>query len=243
MRKMILSLGIALLGTTMVASNVSAFENKTTAKASENNNNDNSRSNAMTDLYSQINFGSNKISYEAFSQAYKGYVNLKNAGMLGSDREIITIADFSLASNENRLWVIDLSQKKVLFNTYVAHGQGSGNTYATMFSNTNSSHQSSLGFYVTGSTYSGKHGNSLRLAGMDQGFNDNAEDRAVVMHAADYCTENYVNANNRLGRSWGCPAVSPELAQPIINAIKGGTCLFIYAPQAKYLQSSKWLNS
>jgi hypothetical protein len=243
MRKMILSLGIALLGTTMVATNASAFENKTAAtKAKVDNTSDNSR-NTIADLYNQINFGNNKISFEAFSSAYKGYVNLKNAGKLSSDKEIITIADFSLASNENRLWVIDLSDKKVLFNTYVAHGSGSGNVYATAFSNNSSSHQSSLGFYVTGSTYCGKHGCSLRIAGMDEGFNDNAEDRAVVMHAANYCSEDYVNANNRLGRSWGCPAVAPELAQPIINTIKGGTCLFIYAPQQKYIQSSKWLNS
>jgi hypothetical protein len=148
-----------------------------------------------------------------------------------------------LPSTANRLWVIDLSQKKVLFNTYVAHGQGSGNAYAMEFSNNDGSHQSSLGFYVTRDTYSGKHGNSLRLDGMDQGFNDRALDRAVVMHAAEYCSNSYVNQNNRLGRSWGCPAVSPQLAQPIINAIKGGTCLFIYAPKANYLKSSKWLNA
>jgi hypothetical protein len=124
-----------------------------------------------------------------------------------------------------------------LFNTYVAHGSGSGNAYATAFSNNGQSHQSSLGFYVTGSTYCGKHGCSLRIAGMDLGFNDKAEERAVVMHAANYVGKGHV------GRSWGCPAVAPELAQPIINTIKNGTCLFIYAPQQKYLQSSRWLNA
>lgn len=244
MRKMILSLGIALIGTTMIAMNASAYEYKNAAaKASVENTNNTNRTNTAADLYSKISFGKNKISFEAFSKAYKGYTNLKKAGKLSSGRNIISIADFSLASNKKRLWVIDLTKRKVMFNTHVAHGSGSGNTYATSFSNNNSSHQSSLGFYVTRSTYCGKHGCSLRLSGMDRGFNDNAEARAVVMHSANYCTENYVNSTNRLGRSWGCPAISPQMAQPIINTIKNGTCLFIYAPQQKYLKASKWLNA
>jgi hypothetical protein len=251
MRKMILSLGIALLGTTMAATNSSAYGNKTVAtkarventSRNKGSNTHSNHSNTIADVYQQISFGKNKISFEAFSKAYKGYVNLKKAGKLSSGRNIISIADFSLASTAKRLWVIDLSKKKVLFNTHVAHGQGSGNTYATSFSNTDASHQSSLGFYVTRSTYCGKHGCSLRLEGMDRGFNDNAGSRAVVMHAANYCSPGYVKANNRLGRSWGCPAIAPEVAQPIINTIKDGTCLFIYAPKQKYIQSSKWLNA
>ncbi len=193
-----------------------------------------------TALYNQIDFGGNKVSFEAFSKAYRGYMNLKKAGKL-TGGDIISIADFSLISTAKRLWVIDLAQKKVLFNTQVAHGQGSGGAYATAFSNNDNSHQSSIGFYVTKSTYGGKHGSSLKIAGMDKGFNDNAEARSVVIHPANYCSPTYVAQNNRLGRSWGCPAVSPELAQPIINTIKGGTMLFIYAPQAKY--SSEWLSA
>jgi hypothetical protein len=190
-------------------------------------------------LYNQIDFGDNKVSFDAFNKAYQGYMNLKKAGKL-SGKDVISIADFSLISTARRLWVIDLAQKKVLFNTQVAHGQGSGNEYATAFSNNDASHQSSIGFYVTKSTYGGKHGTSLRIAGMDKGFNDNAEARGVVIHPANYCSPSYLSQNKRIGRSWGCPAVSPELAQPIINTIKDGTMLFIYAPQARY--SSAWLS-
>jgi hypothetical protein len=155
---------------------------------------------------------------------------------------VITICDFSLPSTEPRMWVIDLTTHKVLFNTHVAHGKGSGDTYASRFSNKMDSHMSSLGFYVTGSTYKGKHGNSLHLNGMDEGFNDRAYDRAVVVHGSKYVGEKYAEANNTLGRSWGCPAVSNKLAQPIIKEIKDGSCLFIYYPDTKYHASGYWLN-
>lgn len=215
--------------------------NKKTKLKNDNNSDDQAvADSAITALYDQIDFGDNKISFEAFNKAYRGYTNLKKAGKL-NDSDVISIADFSLISTEKRLWVIDLAHKKVLFNTQVAHGQGSGGDYPTVFSNANDSHQSSIGFYVTQSTYGGKHGTSLRIAGMDKGFNDNAEARGVVIHPANYCSPGYLAQNKRLGRSWGCPAVSPELAQPIINTIKDGTMLFIYAPQAKY--SSQWLNA
>ena len=131
---------------------------------------------------------------------------------------------------------------KVLFNTWVAHGQGSGTEYATSFSNTNSSHQSSLGFYVTGTTYNGIHGTSLRLFGMDEGYNDAAFDRDIVVHGADYVSEKFIKEREYLGRSWGCPAVPSNLSLPIINTIKDGTCLFIYYPEKNYLLASNWLN-
>jgi hypothetical protein len=199
----------------------------------------NTGSNASA-IYNQINFGDNKLSFDAFNKAFQGYTNLKKAGKL-SGNDIISVADFSQISTAKRLWIIDLAQKKVLFNTQVAHGQGSGGDYPTVFSNTGDSHQSSIGFYVTKSTYGGKHGTSLRIAGMDKGFNDNAEARDVVIHPANYCSPSYMAQTKHLGRSWGCPAISPELAQPIINTIKDGTMLFVYAPQAKY--SSEWLSA
>ena len=203
-------------------------------------NNDKTISSNVIALYNQIDFGGNKVSFDAFNKAYQGYLNLKKAGKL-SGNDVISIADFSLISTSKRLWVIDLAQKKVLFNTQVAHGQGSGNDFATVFSNDEDSHQSSIGFFVTRSTYGGKHGTSLRIAGMDKGVNDNAEARNVVIHPANYCSPSYLAQNKRIGRSWGCPAVSPELAQPIIDTIEGGTMLFIYAPQAKY--ASAWLHA
>ncbi|MBS1588203.1 MAG: murein L,D-transpeptidase catalytic domain family protein [Bacteroidetes bacterium] len=193
-------------------------------------------------LYHQLSFPSeNKVSFSAFSTAYKGYLNLRNAGNLNSDKQILTIIDFTLSSTKHRLWVIDLSQKRVLLNEYVAHGQGSGDEFATTFSNKDNSHQSSIGFYVTGETYVGQHGNSLRLYGMDNGYNSAAFDRSVVMHGANYVSNDFIVSQNRLGRSWGCPAVSNQIVDKVVNYIKDGTCLFIYYPQKAYLASSSWL--
>lgn len=193
-----------------------------------------------SDIYNQINFNGNKLSFEAFSKAYEGYMNLRNAGKIVG-KQILSVADFTLSSAKDRLWVIDLAAKKVLFNTFVAHGQGSGKEYANAFSNKDNTHQSSLGFYVTGDTYSGKHGTSLRLHGMDDGFNDAAFDRGIVMHGADYIGAGIAAQTHRIGRSWGCPAVASGISHSIINAIKGSTCLFIYYPDAKYMKSSQWL--
>jgi hypothetical protein len=194
----------------------------------------------ITNVYKTIDFGNNKLGTEVFAAAYKGYLNLKQADLL-SNPNILTVIDFTKSSSENRLWVIDLAKKKVLINDLVAHGQGSGGEYATTFSNTHSSHQSSIGFYVTDQTYVGKHGNSLRLRGMDNGYNSEAYERAVVVHASDYVNDALASAG-RLGRSWGCPAVSNQVAGKLINTIKNGSCLFIYYPQPKYLQTAYWLN-
>jgi len=194
-------------------------------------------------LYQQIDFGKGEqLEEKVFQTAMTGYLNLKAAGKLNEQKDILTVADFSKSSTQNRLWVIDIRNKKVLFNTYVAHGQGSGMEYATRFSNIDGTHASSLGFFVTGNTYTGQHGNSLRLNGMDKGFNDAALSRAIVVHAADYVSKGNVAAQGRLGRSWGCPALAPELAQPIINKIKNGTCLFIYYPEKSYMKTAVWLN-
>jgi hypothetical protein len=194
-------------------------------------------------LYNHIDFGSAaRLSYEVFNKAYQGFINLRNAGKLNTLKEIITICDFSLSSSKARLWIIDLKNKKVLFNTWVAHGRGSGGEYANAFSNNSGSHQSSIGFYVTAETYPGVHGTSLRLLGMDKGYNDAASDRGIVVHGADYVSEKIAKDNDFMGRSWGCPAVPANLSGPIINTIKDGTCLFIYYPQKDYLQASAWLN-
>jgi len=195
-----------------------------------------------TRIYQDINFGSfRKLSKEVFVKGYQGYLNLKQSGQL-NDRDVLTICDFSLSSNVPRLWVIDLKKKKVLFNSLVAHGQGSGEEFATNFSNVENSHQSSMGFYVTDNTYYGDKGYSLKLQGKDVGYNDQAFSRAVVIHGANYVSYDFIKGNQRLGRSWGCPALPVELTRPIIDNIKGGTALFIYTPNRKYLASSKWLN-
>lgn len=193
--------------------------------------------------YNQIDFGScSKMDFEVFDKAYRGYINLLNAGKLNANKQILTVCDFSKSSSTYRLWILDLKNNEVLVNDYVAHGQGSGEEFAMNFSNQENSHQSSLGFYVTGDTYIGQHGKSLRLHGMDNGFNNAAYDRAIVVHGADYVSNSFVSSQHRLGRSWGCPAVSNKVIGKVINTIEGGTALFIYYPQKKYLQTAYWVN-
>ncbi len=193
-------------------------------------------------VYKQISFPENgKLNYAVFEKAMTGYLNLREAGKLDRSN-ILSICDFSLSANTKRLWIIDVTQRKVLVHSLVSHGQGSGEEYATSFSNTPESHQSSLGFYVTGDIYSGDNGMSMRLYGMDAGYNSNAFDRAIVVHGADYVSDDFIKGNKRLGRSYGCPAVPQPLTGKVINTIHDGSCLFIYYPQKKYLASSYWLN-
>lgn len=199
--------------------------------------------NYIKNTYKQIAFPkSDTLNYEIFEKAMRGYINLRNAGKLNQHKNVLTVCDLTRSSNDYRLWIIDLDKKAIVFHTYVAHGQGSGEEFAKAFSNRNNSHQTSLGFYVTGDTYEGEHGTSLKLNGMDNGFNSAAFDRGIVVHGADYVCKGFIADNQRLGRSWGCPAVPSALSMPIINTIKDGTCLFIYYPQPKYLQSAFWLN-
>jgi hypothetical protein len=195
-------------------------------------------------LYKSITFEEgHELNEEVFFKALTGFENLKKAGLLNQEAHLLTVCDFSMSSNTKRLWVIDTEEKKVLFNSLVAHGKNTGEEFATNFSNTNSSLQSSLGFYITDATYNGDNGYSLKLLGMDKGFNDAAYKRAIVMHGADYVSEEFAATHKRIGRSWGCPAVPRALTQPIINTIKGRNCLFIYYPDQNYLSKSEWLKA
>lgn len=195
-------------------------------------------------LYQSIEFDpEHELNYEVFSKALTGFENLQKAGLLTQDSHLLTICDFSMSSNTKRLWVIDLNDKKVVFNSLVAHGKNTGEEFATNFSNTESSRQSSLGFYITDATYQGDNGYSLRLLGMDKGFNDAAYKRAIVMHGADYVSDEFATVHKRIGRSWGCPAIPRELTQSMINTIKGKNCLFIYYPDQNYLSGSEWLKA
>ena len=199
---------------------------------------------ASDQLYQKINFaGKNTLSQTVFEKAFLGFNNLKKAGRISEETKFLTVCDFSLSSNLKRLWVIDTENGTVAFNSLVAHGKNTGEEFATHFSNTESSLQSSMGFYITDATYEGENGYSLRLLGMDKGYNDNALQRAVVMHGADYVSEEFAAQHKRIGRSWGCPAVPRALAAPIINTIKGKNVLFIYYPDQNYLNASQWLKS
>ncbi|HLN54591.1 MAG TPA: murein L,D-transpeptidase catalytic domain family protein [Bacteroidales bacterium] len=180
-------------------------------------------------------------SYEVFELAYRGYNNLMKKQAFS--KNILSIADFSKPSTEKRLWVIDMNTRKILFHDFVAHGRNSGENFAGKFSNSPNSNMSSLGFYITGETYSGKHGLSLYLNGKDPQFNDKARERAIVIHGADYVSQDYIKKYGRLGRSFGCPALSMDSYQSIIGTIEQGSCLFIYYPDEEFVKKSKWLNS
>ena len=156
--------------------------------------------------------------------------------------EVITIIDFSLPSDKERLWVLDLTRGKVLFHCLVSHGRNSGELMAEKFSNIPGSNSSSPGFYKTGETYMGKHGLSLALDGLETGINDKARARAIVIHGADYVSAEFIRKYGRLGRSFGCPAVPQELSKEIIQTIKGGSCLFIYVPKPSYTSNSPILS-
>jgi len=183
-----------------------------------------------------------KIAEDSVEKLYalKGFNYLLYQGKLANNN-IISIVDFSEPSSKKRLFIIDLKNYKILFNTYVAHGQNSGKEFANNFSNTPESLQSSPGFYVTKETYTGAKGYSLRLEGEEAGINDNALSRGIVMHAAPYVNESLAKGRGFIGRSWGCPAVAPELHQAIINKIKNGTCLFLYTPNKNYISNSRIL--
>jgi len=152
--------------------------------------------------------------------------------------EVITIIDFSLQSDRERLWVLDLKQGKVLFHCLVSHGRNSGELMDENFSNIPGSNESSPGFYVTSETYIGKHGLSLALDGLETGINDKARQRSIVIHGADYVSDDFIRSHGRLGRSLGCPAVPVELSEEIIKTIKGGSCLFIYVQKESYISNS-----
>jgi hypothetical protein len=164
-------------------------------------------------------------------------------GKLGQNlrSQILTVIDFSLPSTAKRLWVIDPVKGLILNHTLVSHGRNSGELLAKNFSNRPESYQSSLGFYKTGETYQGKHGYSLRLDGLEKGFNDQARNRAIVIHGADYAKEEFAKSTGRLGRSLGCPALPPELSALVIDLIKNGSLLFIYGKDPNYLTQSELL--
>ncbi len=196
---------------------------------------------AATALYSNVNLQQLGLSKEAFNYAWKGYQYLLANNKI-SRSNYLSICDFSQSSRQKRLYIIDVANNKLVTHTYVAHGKNSGAEYATRFSNTPESLQSSLGFYITSRTYIGEHGLSLRINGVDPGYNDKALERSIVLHGAAYVDGARAKAGMYMGRSWGCPAVPQKESATIITTIKNGTCLFIYHPSRNYLLRSKILN-
>lgn len=193
-------------------------------------------------LYDSMHLNVAGLSKEAFNTAVAGYNYLLAQGKIKNEG-VLSIVDFTRPSSMKRLFVIDLNKATVLFNTYVSHGRNSGAEMASNFSNDANSFKSSLGFYITGDTYKGKHGYSLKLEGEEQGINDNAFNRGIVMHCAQYVTEGFIKMKGYIGRSQGCPAVPPNMYKPIIEKIKEGSCLFMYSPDKYYLSHSSILNT
>jgi hypothetical protein len=184
-------------------------------------------------IYKSLNANQCELpNIESFKEALKGFYLLKEKGLIQKD--ILTLVDFSLSSNVKRLWVIDMATNTILYNSLVAHGRNTGEEFANSFSNANSSFKSSLGFYATGEIYNGKHGMSLKLDGLERGVNNNARERGVVIHSADYVSNSFIKNNKRLGRSQGCPAIPAEALKGIVNTIKNKSCLFIYHPSRSF---------
>ncbi|SDH06284.1 murein L,D-transpeptidase catalytic domain family protein [Chitinophaga filiformis] len=196
--------------------------------------------NSKAALFAALKLDSLGLSEEAFNYALSGLEKLEKEGKL-KNPDLLTIADFSQPSNRKRLFVIDLKNETVLFNTFVSHGRNSGTALATTFSNAPESFKSSLGFYVTGDTYKGQHGYSLRLEGEEEGINDNAMSRGIVMHSAAYVSEKIAKLQGYIGRSLGCPAIPEQVHKQIIQVIKNGSCLFLYSPDKSYMANSKML--
>jgi hypothetical protein len=193
------------------------------------------------EIYSNTCLGEYGLSLEAFEYAWRGYQTLLEKELI-SRSEYLSICDFSQSSRQKRFYLIDIENKQLIINTYVAHGRNSGGEYANKFSNRPESHQSSLGFYITENSYVGEHGLALRIKGVDPGFNDRAFQRNIVIHGADYAEDSWLQHSQYLGRSYGCPALPKKETSTIINTIRNGSCLFIYHPGKTYLNGSKILN-
>jgi hypothetical protein len=192
-------------------------------------------------IYSAMGLDKEGLSETAFEYAWRGYHNLVKRKSIRK-RSVLSILDFSQSSSEKRMYVIDIRHRRLLYRTYVAHGQNSGAEYAETFSNEPESFKSSLGFYVTKTTYFGKNGLSLRLDGVDNGYNDRAMKRNIVLHGCSYVGDQYLENFGATGTSLGCPALPAAISAQIIHTVKGGSCLFIYHPTPDYLDHSVVIN-
>jgi len=189
--------------------------------------------------YKLLKNKANDISPQALAYALKAYYHAKDQGIIHNDK--LTVVDYSISSTKPRMWVFDMKQHVLKFKDYVTHGSESGFDQTTSFSNRPGSHKSSLGTFLTSTTYTGKDGYSLHLKGLERGINDNAARRAIVVHGAHYATAEFAKSHGWLGRSWGCFAVSKSHARPLIDTIKEGSLIFAYYPEFFWLHHSSFL--
>jgi L,D-transpeptidase catalytic domain len=192
-------------------------------------------------IYADMSLENTGLDEKAFEYAWRGYHNLLKKNMIRK-KSVLSICDFSQSSCSKRMYVIDVRHRKLLYRTYVAHGQMSGEEYASSFSNEPDSYKSSLGFYITKRTYYGRNGLSLRIDGVDTGYNDMAGKRNIVLHGSSYTTDKYLANYGTLGTSLGCPAIPSAISPRIIRAVKNGSCIFIYHPTTAYLENSTIIN-
>ncbi|MGK7389066.1 MAG: murein L,D-transpeptidase catalytic domain family protein [Candidatus Cyclobacteriaceae bacterium M2_1C_046] len=192
-------------------------------------------------LYDSLGLFDLGLDYKVFRYAFIGFLNLKREEKI-SEKNLLSIIDFTQSSCNKRFYTVDLDDREVIFNTYVSHGQRTGADMAKKFSDIPGSFQSSIGFYVTAETYVGSKGYSLRLEGTEKGYNENMRRRAVVMHDADYVSEEFIKTYGRLGRSQGCPALPKEISKEVIDTIKDQTAIFAYYNDQKYIKASNYLN-
>ncbi len=193
------------------------------------------------DLYKKIGL-QGLTSLSTFKTCLIGYLNLKRNNLLKKDGLLVLI-DYSQPSDRERFFVMDVKRGRLLYKSLVAHGKKSGDRFACGFSNTPGSYKSCLGFFITGQTYEGRHGQSLLLQGIEPGINDNAVKRRIVIHGADYVSRQFIKKYGRAGRSLGCPALPKGIAKPIIETIKGGSCLFIFGSDKIYFKKSRIINA
>ena len=215
-------LGLALI--TLGAISTPAFAANTTQQA----------------LYNSLAHAAPELNPQALKSALSA---MQCAVSSGAQRaEHLAVIDYSQPSTARRLWIFDLRKKSLVLRDLVAHGQMSGDNFATQFSNRVGSYQSSLGLFRTQESYQGAHGYSLRMDGLEPGFNDLARDRAIVIHAADYVNPLWSERQGRIGRSQGCPAVRPQVARQVIDKLKDGQFMFSWYPDQRWLKSSPYLN-
>ncbi len=188
------------------------------------------------ELYEEIGLAE-VVNYQAFEEAVAGFEQIED-----KKKDVLTIIDFSLPLNEERMYVIDMEQKELLYKTHVLHGRNSGVNYATSFSNQVNSYKSSQGFFLTNETYHGKYGYSLRIDGLERGINDKVRERAVVFHSSKYADPARIKTAGRLGRSLGCPALPPQISKPVIDAIRDGSVVYIYADNEEYREKSDFFS-
>jgi hypothetical protein len=194
----------------------------------------------VENIYESAHLEESGLAFNVFKKAFTGFINLKKTALLPQSSSVITVIDFSKSSREKRMWIVDIVNKSLVLNTWVAHGERSGSDIPKRFSDRVDSRESSLGFYLTDNIYFGDHGRSLKLDGLDEGFNANARKRSIVLHAAPYVCQEVIDQHGRLGRSFGCPAVSPDVIDEVIETIKDKNVIFINGDSERY--HSKYLD-